>query len=248
MIATGRRLLDPVCMKWLSSVSALALTICGSLAEPEFATDKMSDDELRAFRNQMRRELQRLLETAPTEESAEGKVYRVFYCTIYYTPRESGFTAERGFDDTRVSAPGLKGRKYPAAFLEAVRREGFGRLAEPVNGRDYLQYVGGGRYQFAKAALGNHGNVLVSRTSCAISKNNPFLRRGQVVRIDSPTVQQVTGSSEWLIEDTGGGLHPLQIDLYWGEDDPLGAVGRMRARPAGTRMEYAFDVKILVKH
>jgi hypothetical protein len=234
-------------MKWLSGVFALALSICPGLAEPEFATDKMTDHELREFRNQMRAELQRLMETAPTEESAEGKVYRVFYCTIYYTPRESGFTAERGFDDRRVFAPGLKGRKYPVAFLEAVKREGFGRLVEPVNGRAYLQYVGGGRYQFAKAALGSRGNVLVSRTSCAVSKNNPFLRRGQVVRIDSPTVQQVTGSAEWRVEDTGGGLHPLQIDLYWGEDDPLGAVGRMRARPAGTRMEYAFDVKVLVK-
>ncbi|HEY5778638.1 MAG TPA: hypothetical protein VIT00_07850 [Terrimicrobiaceae bacterium] len=234
-------------MKWLPSFSAIALSICAGLAEPEFATDKMSDAELREFRNQMRAELQRLLETAPTEESPEGKVYRVYYCTIYYTPRESGFTAERGFDDTRISAPGLKGRKYPVAFLEAVRREGFGRLIEPVNGREYLQYVGGGRYQFAKAALGNRGNVLVSRRSCAISKNNRFLRRGQVLRIDSPTVQDVTGSSEWRIEDTGGGLHPLQIDLYWGEDDPLGAVGRMRARPAGTRMEYAFDVKVLIK-
>jgi hypothetical protein len=235
-------------MKWFSRVTALALMVSTSLAEPEFATDKMSDDELRAFRNQMRAALQRLLETAPTEESTEGKLYRVFYCTIYYTPRELGFTAERGFDDTRVTAPGLKGRKYPAAFLDAVRREGFGRLAEPVNGREYLQYVGGGRYQFAKAALGSRGNVLAARTSCAISRKNPFLRRGQVLRIDSPTVQQVTGSSEWRVEDTGGGLHPLQIDLYWGEDDPLGAVGRMRARPAGTRMEYAFDVKVLVKH
>ena len=68
-----------------------------------------------------------------------------------------------------------------------------------------------------------------------------------MLRIQSPTVEEVTGSSEWRVEDTGGGLHPLQIDLYWGEDDPLGAVGRMRARPAGTRMEYAFDVKVLVK-
>ena len=66
----------------------------------------MSDNELRAFRNQMRNELQRLLETAPTEETEEGKAYRVYYCTIYYTPRESGFTAERGFDDTRSPHPG----------------------------------------------------------------------------------------------------------------------------------------------
>jgi hypothetical protein len=235
-------------MKWLSPVSALAFSVCACLAEPEFATDKMSDAELVEFRNRMRAELQRLLKTAPSEESPEGKVYRVYYCTIYYTPRESGYTAARGFDDTRVSAPGLKGRNYPVAFLQAVKKEGFGRLIEPVDGREYLQYAGSGRYRFAKAALGNRGNVLVARSSCAISKNSPFLRRGQLVRINSPTVQAVTGSNEWRIEDTGGGLHPLQIDLYWGEDDPLGAVGRMRARPAGTRMEYAFDVRVLVKH
>ncbi len=233
--------------RWLCGLSLIALSVCAVRAEPQFATDAMSDDELRAFRNQMRKELQRLLETGPTEETAEGKAYRVFYCTIYYTPRESGFTAERGFDDTRISAPGLKGHKYPAAFLESVKREGFGRLSESVNGRPYLQYVGGGRYQFAKAALGNRGNVLVPRVSCAVSKRNPFLRRGQMLRVQSPTVEEVTGSSEWRVEDTGGGLHPLQIDLYWGEDDPLGALGRMRARPAGTRMEYAFDVKVLVK-
>jgi hypothetical protein len=233
--------------RWLCGLALLALSIWVVAAEPQFATDSMSDNELRAFRDQMRSELQRLLETAPTEETAEGKAYRVFYCTIYYTPRESGFTAARGFDDTGISAPGLKGQKYPAAFLEAVKREGFGRLTEPVNGRTYLQYVGGGRYQFAKAALGNRGNVLVPRVSCAVSRRNPFLRRGQMLSIQSPTVEEVTGSSQWRVEDTGGGLHPLQIDLYWGEDDPLGAVGRMRARPAGTRMEYAFDVKVLVQ-
>jgi hypothetical protein len=216
-------------------------------AEPEFVTDRMSDAELRAYRNKMRTELQRLLETAPREQTPEGFAYRVFYCTIYYTPRESGFTRERGFDDTPVVAPGLKGRKYPLAFLEAVRREGFGRISEPVNGLAYLQYAGGGRYRFAKAPLGNRGNVLVPRQSAAISRKNPLLRRGQLLRIASPTVQQVTGSSKWFIGDTGGGLHPLQIDLYWGEDDPLGPVGRMRARPAGTRMEYAFDVKVFLE-
>ena len=230
--------------RWLALICSLALSIYVASAEPEFATDKMSDAELREYRNRMRSELQRLLETVPREKTPNGTAYLVYYCTIYYTPRESGFTAERGFDDSRVSAPGLKGRKYPRAFLEAVRREGFGRISEPLGGLAYLRYAGSGRYRFAKVPLGNHGNVLTPRKSCAISKKNPFLRRGQLLRIDSQTVHEVTGSNEWLIEDTGGGLHPLQIDLYWGEDDPLGAVGRMRARPAGTRMEYAFDVKV----
>ena len=103
-------------MKWLSGIAAFALSVCVGLAEPEFATDKMSDDELREYRNQMRVELRRLLETAPSEETSEGAMYRVYYCTIYYTPRESGFTAERGFDDTRVSAPGLRAGNIPWHF------------------------------------------------------------------------------------------------------------------------------------
>jgi hypothetical protein len=93
----------------------------------------MSDAELREFRNRMRSELQRLLGTAPREETPEGTAYRVFYCTIYYTPRESGFTAERGFDDTRVSAPGLRGRTYPPP-LEAVKERFRPLVRGTVNG------------------------------------------------------------------------------------------------------------------
>jgi len=37
-------------------------------------------------------------------------------CTLYYTPKESGFTFERGFDATAVRNPGLHGRKYPRDF------------------------------------------------------------------------------------------------------------------------------------
>jgi hypothetical protein len=158
----------------------------------------MSDDELREYRNQMRAELQRLLGTAPHEATPEGTAYRVYYCTVYYTPRESGFTAERGFDDTRVTAPGLKGRRYPLAFLQAVKREGFGRLAEPVNGLDYLQYAGGGRYRFAKAPLGNRGNVLVPRNSCAISGTTVSSPRSGFARRFA-NGQEVTGSHEWLL-------------------------------------------------
>jgi hypothetical protein len=39
----------------------------------------------------------------------------------------------------------------------------------------------------------------------------------------------------------------LQIDLYWGEDEPRGAVGRQRARPSGTALEYAFEVDVIAK-
>ncbi len=37
-------------------------------------------------------------------------------CTLYYTPKESGFTFERGFDATPVTKPGLQRPKISARF------------------------------------------------------------------------------------------------------------------------------------
>jgi hypothetical protein len=224
----------------------LALTPCTWPAEPKFITDALSDEDLMCLRYYEVRELERKLKETIPEKTADGTTYRVFYCTLYFTPKESGFTAERGFDVTPVAAPGLGGHKLPKAFLQSVKLEGFGRLKEPVSGRNYIRYAGRGRYAFAKAPLGSRGNVLIPRQSCAISTRNPYLRQRMVLQTSSSSIAAVTGSTEWQADDTGGGIHPLQIDLYWGEDEPLGAVGRNRARPAGTRMEYAFDVVLKV--
>src|SRR5262245_36412842 len=73
-------------------------------------------------------------------------------CTIYYTPKESGFTFERGFDATPVTKPGLQGRKYPRDFLRSVKKEGFGRITTPVNGRYYIRYNSSDSYAFAANA------------------------------------------------------------------------------------------------
>src|SRR5437588_9455134 len=72
-------------------------------------------------------------------------------CTLYYTPKESGFTFERGFDATPVIKPGLHGRKYPRDFLRSVKKEGFGRITMSVNGRNYIRYNGGDSYGFSSA-------------------------------------------------------------------------------------------------
>ena len=226
---------------------ALGASVFAADPESVLFTDQMSDEELRRYRDAQVAELQqRAKETTPIK-TPDGTVYRVFYCTIYYTPKESGFTAERGFDAAPTTAPGLGGRSYPRSFLQAVKKEGFGRLKEPVDGRNYLQYAGGNRYRFAKAPLGSRGNVLLPRKSTAISKKAAHLRQGMNLIIDSSTVEQVTGNREWSVSDVGGGVHPLQIDLYWGEDEPMGPVGRQTARPAGTKMEYVFDLSVVVK-
>lgn len=208
----------------------------------------MSDDQLRAYRKQRVAELRERAATAKPDQTPGGTVYSgIFFCTVYYTPKESGFTTKRGFDATPTTAPGLKGRTYPRDFLAAVKKEGFGRMVTSVNGRNYLRWVGDGSYAFAKAPLGRRGEVLEPRRSCAISGSNRFLRQHDTITIKSPAVNGEIGNDQWFICDTGGGVHPLQIDLYWGEDEPRGPVGRQRARPAGTWLEYAFDVEVTAK-
>jgi hypothetical protein len=217
-------------------------------AEPVFETDAMTDDELRRYRQTKLTELrQRARESRPEKLEDGTLVYRWFYGTVYYTPMESGFTAERGFDATPVTAPGLGGHKFPRAFLRAVRKEGFGRMITPIKDRAYLRYAGDGRYAFATTPLGNRGNALVPRQSAAASRRNPTLLHGVEFVIESPSVEAVFGSKDWRTADTGGGIDPLQIDLYWGEDEPMGPAGREPARPRGTRLEYAFDIVVKVR-
>ena len=208
----------------------------------------MSDDQLRAYRKAWVAELRKRAAKVEPQETADGMLYSgIFFCTVYYTPKESGFTVEKGFDATPTTAPGLNGRTYPRDFLAAVKKEGFGRLVTPVKGLNYLRWAGEGSYAYAEVPLGLRGEPLEPRRSCAISGRNQFLDQHDTIRIKAPAVNEEMGTTEWFICDTGGGVHPLQIDLYWGEDEPRGAIGRQRARPAGTWFEYAFEVEVIAK-
>jgi hypothetical protein len=159
-------------------------------------------------------------------------------CTLYYTPKESGFTFERGFDATPVTKRGLHGRKYPRDFLRSVKKEGFGRIVTPVNGRNYIRYNGGSSYAFASNPTGG-GGVLVPHLSAAMRSVHGSLRHGATVETESTDVQKVFRSNRWKIIDTGGGLRRWQIDCYYGEDEPLGP-GNFMGRPRGTTFEYAY--------
>lgn len=158
-------------------------------------------------------------------------------CTVYYTPKESGFTAERGFDVTPVAAAGLKGRKFSRDFLAAVKLEGFGRVNEPMKGLNYIRYQGRGRYSFAQQPLGRGTTVLVPRQSAA-ARGRKFLKPGDVLVIEDPEIRKIFGSTEWTVADTGGGLRRWQLDLYWGEDEPMAP--QYLGRPKGTTFEYGY--------
>ena len=159
-------------------------------------------------------------------------------CTLYYTPKESGFTFQRGFDATPITKPGLQGRTYPRDFLRSVKKEGVGRIVTPVNGRNYIRYNGGGSFAIASHPTGG-GGILVDRYSAAIKSTQGALRHGAIVETSSPEVQKIFGSRRWKIMDTGGGLRRWQIDCYFGEDEPLGP-GKLQGRPRATTFEYAY--------
>ena len=161
-------------------------------------------------------------------------------CTLYYTPKESGFTAARGFDARLETRRGLKGRKYPRDFLLAVKKEGIGRITQPVKGYHYIHYNGRGAYGFVRAPVGRGSDPLVARFSAAARRGQKGFPPGIEFTTTDRTVQQIFRSNRWQVVDTGGGLRRWQVDLYWGEDEPLGP-GKFMARPRGTTFEYAYS-------
>ncbi|NNE90191.1 MAG: hypothetical protein HKN23_00945 [Verrucomicrobiales bacterium] len=164
-----------------------------------------------------------------------------FFCTVYYTPQESGFTAERGFNTAPDSLKALPSKKFGTDFLKATYVEGFGRLAKPYNGRNYLAYNG----RFHTRILGNRNNTLKPRESIAVHRRNSLFSSGRRVWILDPELYNEFGAVRMEVGDTGGGLFRSQIDLYWGEDDPLGP-GADVWRPASCDVAVRWIVPVLI--
>src|SRR5678815_570962 len=97
------------------------------MASEEIDTSLLENEELAEYRRTQIAEIER----HAAKNGSKGE--SAYFCTVYYTPKEGGFTATRGFDVTPTSAPGLGKRRYAAAFLRAVKLEGYGKLVTPVN-------------------------------------------------------------------------------------------------------------------
>lgn len=163
-----------------------------------------------------------------------------FFCTVYYTPLEAGFTADRGFNLSPKVMKGSGGRKFASDFIRATVMEGFARLAEPINGKPYLAYNG----KLHARILGNRGNELVTRESIAVNTKNPLVPSGRKVWVLDPEVYNQFGATLYHVGDTGGGLFRNQIDLYWGEDAPRGP-GSGVARAASCDLSVKWIVPVL---
>jgi hypothetical protein len=151
---------------------------------PGMAMDKMTDEELRAFRDQKIIELRAHRRRFHPEQAAEGTLYPASFSVRFTTlPRNRASRPSAGLMPHPVA--GLHRRKYARDFLLAVMKEGFGRINHAVDGRNYIQWTGDSRYAFADASVGRRGEVLIPRHSCAISSHNKFLHHHTRLRIKS---------------------------------------------------------------
>lgn len=151
-------------------------------------------------------------------------------CTIYYTPREIGFTLQRGFNLELDTRPGLKDRRFATDFLRAVQMEGHGRLAQPYDGFRYIYY--NGKWGYTDYPKGTMQLPLIPLQSCAISSASGHLKPGTWLRAMHDSLPSVLQNRWWKICDVGGGVQTRQIDFYWGEDNPRGP-GHRIYQPAG---------------
>jgi len=171
------------------------------------------------------------LEVPIEKEQILATYENTFRCTVYYTPRESGFTSDGGFDLTPETNPGLGERKFPKDFLRAVELEGFGRLSQPAGGKSYIRYWSG-KWGFAGQPLDNKQRPLIPRQTCAIAKPHALVAPNAKLSIRCVGLPMEFSNLRWRVADTGSGLEPRQLDLYWGEDDPLGP-GKRLTKPKG---------------
>ncbi len=120
------------------------------------------------------RDVQMRLKRENARLANQGNGNRCFViCTLYYTPMESGFIAARGFDVRMETRPGLRGRKYPRDFLLAVKKEGSGRIKQPVEGCNYICYKGGRSYTSPTARRSRYRSV-VARFSQPLTGTKTF--------------------------------------------------------------------------
>ena len=184
-------------------------------------------------------------ENARLQKQPGGRQQTYFViCTLYYTPIETGFTAAGGFDVRKETRPGLQGRKYPRDFLLAVKKEGVGRIKQPVGNCNYIRYKEGRSYNFAAQPVDRSTVPLIARSSAATRRGQESFALGNELLISDRFVRETFKNHRWRVADTGRGLHRWQVDLYWGEDEPRGP-GDLLARPRGTTFEYAYsEVKV----
>jgi len=171
----------------------------------------------------------------PPPENILATYSHTFRCTLYYSPQETGFTPEGGFDMSLETKAGLQDHRYPRDFLRAVEMEGFGRLKEPVEGQPYIRYWSK-QWGFAAQPIDNHQRPLIAKQSCAISQPYERVQPEALLRVNSPDLPFHFNNLRWKVCDTGSGLKTRQLDLYWGEDDPLGP-GKKLCQPKGFEYE-----------
>lgn len=109
-----------------------------------------------------------------------------------------------GFD--AATYPGLQNRRYPSAFLKAVRSEGSGRTNTAVDGKRYIAHDGSWRYEEVPPV--NRDNPLVEKVSGAVRRG--AFPSGTRLRLQSAEVEEAFGNLDWVGCHRAAGSRPIR--------------------------------------
>lgn len=178
---------------------------------------------------------QNITASSPVCSLLPAKCRTTYTCSVYYVPKESGFTAAGGFEMTRETPKGMDSKyKFSHSFIKAVKEESFGRMVVPIDGKKYLAYhpketISGvsvpAHYDAQEKVLGVGGLSITPRVSCAI--NAKLFPQNTKLITQLAAIKRIFGNDQWVVSDIGvltnkfNNSDSYQFDLYWGEDDPM---------------------------
>ncbi|MBT9449219.1 hypothetical protein ICN84_03910 [Akkermansia glycaniphila] len=166
-----------------------------------------------------------------------------FQITVYYTPKEAGFTnfsetqeLECYFDDTKEKITLNILVKFWDTVSHKDYGEGFGKLANPPKRmKDGVEvsypYISYERALY-EHPMGNSQNVLQDRISCAGNQQQFNIQSSSVRILLDSEYTKAFGTNEFVLDDVGSAVGENHLDLYWGEDNPKNG-GNTSSIPAG---------------
>ena len=158
--------------------------------------------------------------TAPAFAVLPAVCAMKYSTTVYYTPKESGFLPNQGWD-LRPRVAGNTGHSYPSSFLDYVMVEGIGRVTTPVStsqGACYYLAYDAGVFSYLPSPVGIGKVPLEPKKSCAFAKNG--LPKFCKLITEDATIQKIFGNQTWTTADHGPKVNAGHLDLYWGDGNP----------------------------
>lgn len=137
--------------------------------------------------------------------TVKAEYQKMFYCTAYNT------VLEQECDGVLETAPGIKSKKFPKDFLDAVKLNGSGK----TKSGDYLHYNSEKRtYSYMDPTTATGKKPKAGRT---IAVDPYYIPRAKIKGTWKRATVNIHGIGKRIAEDGGNLIKKYKIDIYMGE-------------------------------